>query len=384
MVQEAMDLQRCFGRNLEEVLLRVFGIQSLRPLQVEAIKALESKYDSLIILATGAGKSLIYQLPAVLNCGVTVVLSPILALIQDQVAILEDQEVAAEVWNSTCASKARRPGLTTDLSSDEPETRLLYTTPESLLKQDLQGLLSQLHEKKLLSAFVVDEAHCALQWGFDFRPSYLQFKILRQKFPSVPVQALTATCRPEDRGALAHALGLLKPIVIEGSPDRKEISYQVRHKELIGDGGEDDVMQDMLAFIRQQGGSGILYAHTRESCEQLARSLREAGLLASAYHAGLEAVVRNKRQQDWLEADDEIMVATVAFGMGVNKCNVRWVIHWNLPKSVSHFYQESGRAGRNGEASFSLVYMSAADAANNARLQRSEEGASAYTSVGKA
>eukprot|EP00854_Cymbomonas_tetramitiformis_P011075 gene11075-13092_t len=275
MVQEAMDLQRCFGRNLEEVLLRVFGIQSLRPLQVEAIKALESKYDSLIILATGAGKSLIYQLPAVLNCGVTVVLSPILALIQDQVAILEDQEVAAEV----------------------------------------NFRVTMISHNQTFRASKRSEAYSNL--------------LAQSMFPR----------KPEDRGALAHALGLLKPIVIEGSPDRKEISYQVRHKELIGDGGEDDVMQDMLAFIRQQGGSGILYAHTRESCEQLARSLREAGLLASAYHAGLEAVVRNKRQQDWLEADDEIMVATVAFGMGVNKCNVRWVIHWNLPKSVSHFYQ---------------------------------------------
>ncbi|KAK9823328.1 hypothetical protein WJX72_001962 [[Myrmecia] bisecta] len=362
------------------------------PLQLEAIQATLAKRDSLLLLPTGGGKSVTFQLPPLSQeFAFTVVVSPLLALAKDQVQGCLERDIEAELWNSQVADSKRRLILS-QLHSDQPSLKLLYMTPEALTRTpELRDALSAACGNKTLFAFAIDEAHCVTTWGHDFRSAYLTLDSLHSDFPGVPVAALTATATPQVQADIIKALVLRNPVVIKGSFNRSNLQYQIRHKELLinspaeeeqeedacGDQSAADkaALQDLVAFIRrQEGASGIVYARLRATCDWLAGELQNADLDASAYHAGRDADTRSRVQRNWSEGSLEVVVATIAFGMGIDKADVRWVVHWNAPSSLEGFYQESGRAGRDGQPSMSILYASKDDLA---QLQRLEKGARA-------
>ncbi|XP_039979517.1 ATP-dependent DNA helicase Q5 isoform X2 [Xiphias gladius] len=352
--------------SLEQALKTHFGFDSFRSeLQQDVVKAvIRGDRDVFVCMPTGAGKSLCYQLPAVLAEGITLVISPLIALIQDQVHHLKELNIPACSINSKLPAGERRLILT-DLESSSPKLKLLYITPEMVASPSFQPCLTGLCSRGLLSYLAVDEAHCVSQWGHDFRPDYLKLGELRSRLPGVPCLALTATAPKNVQEDIAQSLRLRLPLSFVTPVFRSNLQYDVIFRELL-----PNPYVHLHAFIKKAlalgsgsdgQGCGIVYCRTREGCETVAYQLTKLGVLAKPYHAGLKAGDRTEVQNEWMQGKVLVIVATISFGMGVDKANVRFVAHWNLAKSLASYYQESGRAGRDGLPSFCRTYYSPRD-----------------------
>ncbi|AHG63108.1 DNA helicase RecQ [Advenella mimigardefordensis] len=317
------------------VLKRVFGYDSFRGEQQAIVEHLIAGHDALVLMPTGAGKSLCYQVPALIRPGTAVVVSPLIALMQDQVDALRELGVRAAFLNSSQEWEAIRE---VENAFARGELDFLYVAPERLLTDRCMRLL----ERGRIALFAIDEAHCVSQWGHDFRPEYLGLSRLHEQWPDVPRIALTATATPQTRDEIAQRLGLTQARHFVAGFDRPNIRYTIVEK--------NDVRRQLLGFIREEhaGDSGIVYCLSRNKTEDTAEFLCREGIDAMAYHAGLPAELRAQRQARFLRDDGVVMVATIAFGMGINKPDVRFVAHIDLPKSVEGYYQETGRAGRDG------------------------------------
>ncbi|XP_066876678.1 ATP-dependent DNA helicase Q5 isoform X1 [Kogia breviceps] len=355
-------------RQVRSTLKKVFGFDSFKtPLQERATMAVvKGDKDVFVCMPTGAGKSLCYQLPALLAKGITIVISPLIALIQDQVDHLLALKVRVSSLNSKLSAQQKKE-LLSDLEQEKPWTKLLYITPEMAASASFQPALNSLASRHLLSYLVVDEAHCVSQWGHDFRPDYLRLGALRPRLAHAPCVALTATATPQVQEDVFAALQLKQPVATFKTPCfRANLFYDVQFKELLPDpfGNLRDFCLKALGQKADEGllsGCGIVYCRTREACEQLAIELSYRGVNAKAYHAGLKAPERTLVQNEWMEEKVPVIVATVSFGMGVDKANVRFVAHWNIAKSMAGYYQESGRAGRDGKPSWCRLYYSRND-----------------------
>ncbi len=339
---------------LSETLRRVFGLHDFRPLQREIIDTLIAGDDAFVLMPTGGGKSLCYQLPALVRDGVALVVSPLISLMKDQVDALTANGVAAAFYNSALGSDAARQVLA---RLHGGELDLLYVAPERLMNSAFVERLGSIP----LALIAVDEAHCVSQWGHDFRPEYAQLGGLRQTFPDVPLIALTATADPHTRADIVRVLALEHARQFVSSFDRPNIRYTVleKHRPM-------DQLQRFLQAHRDE--SGIVYALSRKRTEEVATQLELAGINAAAYHAGLAADVRQDVQERFIRDDLAIVVATVAFGMGIDKPDVRFVVHHDLPRHIEGYYQETGRAGRDGLAAEALLLYGTQDVVTARRL----------------
>jgi ATP-dependent DNA helicase RecQ len=348
-----------------EVLRRVFGYDTFRDGQQEIIDHLVGGHDALVLMPTGGGKSLCYQIPALVRNGTGVVVSPLISLMQDQVDALRNLGVRAGFLNSTQDLGARRLVEDSFLAG---ELDLLYVAPERLCGEPALRLL----ERGRISLFAVDEAHCVSQWGHDFRPDYLGLAVLRERFPGVPLIALTATATQATRAEIVSRLHLTQARQFVASFDRPNIQYRIAPK--------NDPRRQLLELLRTEhaGDSGIVYCLTRASVEQTAEFLAQNGLIALPYHAGLDARTRGENQARFLREDGVVMVATIAFGMGIDKPDVRFVAHLDLPKSVEGYYQETGRAGRDGLASTAWLSYGLQDVVQQRKLIDASGGDEAY------
>jgi len=329
------------SESASELLRRIFGYASFRGQQAEIVDELVGGGDALVLMPTGGGKSLCYQIPALLRPGVGVVVSPLIALMQDQVDALRQVGVNAAFLNSSLDFRAV---VETERSLLRGELDLIYVAPERLLTDRFIGLLEQLIARQQVALFAIDEAHCVSQWGHDFRPEYMQLSQLHERFPGVPRVALTATADQLTRQEIRTRLGLEQARVFVASFDRPNIRYLIVER--------DNPRQQLLAFLAaHQGAAGIVYCLSRRKVDETAAWLNTQGVTALPYHAGLTSADRQQHQQRFLREDGLVMVATIAFGMGIDKPDVRFVAHLDLPKSLEAYYQETGRAGRDGEPS---------------------------------
>jgi len=331
------------------VLRTVFGFQTFRAHQQAVIDDLLSGQDCFVLMPTGGGKSLCYQIPALILPGTAIVVSPLIALMQDQVSALKAYGVRAAYYNSTLDADAAHQVL---MQLHTGQLDLLYVSPERLLNESFFKQLQQMP----ISLFAVDEAHCVSQWGHNFRPEYSQIGALRERFPQVPFLALTATADEVTRQDIMQRLHLQHAKIHIGGFDRANIRYTVSEK--------NQPMKQLLAFLNSQSDkqqSGIVYCLSRKRVEEVALKLQEAGFRSKAYHAGLPTEIRQSVHQQFMRDEVTIVVATVAFGMGIDKPNVRFVVHYDLPKNIEGYYQETGRAGRDGLPSEALLLYGAQD-----------------------
>jgi ATP-dependent DNA helicase RecQ len=337
--------------DLAAALHRIFGFETFRPGQEAVVRDVLAGKDVLALMPTGGGKSLCFQLPALLKAGLSIVVSPLIALMQDQVRLLEDNGVTATFINSTLRADEIRRRLSAAMQG---EYKLIYLAPERLLLTDfLEGPLQRLSVDPGISAFVIDEAHCVSEWGHDFRPEYRQLSTLRRRYPQIPLLAFTATATARVRSDIATQLALRNPAMHVSSFNRPNLFYRVQPKS-------KNSYADLLARARA-GGAGIVYCLSRRRVEELASQLQGDRIAALPYHAGLDAAVRRDNQEAFIRDDAQVMVATIAFGMGINKPDVRWVSHYDLPRSLEGYYQESGRAGRDGDPAECTLYFGLAD-----------------------
>jgi len=333
---------------LQSLLKQYFGFTSFRPLQEEIIQDALNGRDVFAVLPTGGGKSLCFQLPALARPGLTVVVSPLIALMKDQVDALQASGIPATFLNSSLSPGDARPRLR---GLHQGDYRLLYLAPERLM---LSGMLSDL-ERWNINLLAVDEAHCISEWGHDFRPEYRQLAELRSHFPNVPIMALTATATDRVRGDITKQLQLKDPGCYVASFNRPNLMYRVRSKSSAYD--------QVLSLIQERPReSGIVYCQSRKGTESVAARLNRDGIRARPYHAGLDAKVRSEHQELFIRDEINVICATIAFGMGINKPNVRYVIHHDLPKNIESYHQETGRAGRDGLPSECLLLFSPGDA----------------------
>ncbi|KAM4734184.1 recQ-like DNA helicase BLM isoform 2-T2 [Anableps anableps] len=346
------------SQEMMKIFHKRFGLHQFRFNQLEAINATLLGEDAFVLMPTGGGKSLCYQLPACLSPGVTVVISPLKSLIIDQIQKLTTLDIpATSLSGDKSDSEAGR--IYMQLSRKDPIIKLLYVTPEKVSASNrLISALQNLYERGLLARFVIDEAHCVSQWGHDFRPDYKKLHELRQKFPNIPMMALTATATPRVQKDILNQLNMSHPQVFTMSFNRTNLKYSVLPKK------PKKVDEDCISWIKKHypRDSGIVYCLSRNDCDALAESLKRAGIQALSYHAGLSDGDREYVQSKWINQDGcQVICATIAFGMGIDKPDVRYVIHASLPKSMEGYYQESGRAGRDGEISHCILFYSYAD-----------------------
>lgn len=338
----------------ETVLRQVFGHDGFRGPQHDVVTHVIAGRDALVLMPTGGGKSICYQLPALCRAGVGVVVSPLIALMRNQVEALRQLGVRAAAFNSSL-EPAERGAVRRALQAGELD--LLYVAPERLLTEDFLNLL----DSSRIALFAIDEAHCVSQWGHDFRPEYLQLATLGERFPGVPRIALTATADPQTREDIARRLGLDNARLFLSSFDRPNLSYAIVPRS--------EPKRQLLSFLRtHEGESGIVYCLSRATVEDTASWLAGQGLNALPYHAGLDAATRHRNQDAFLAEDGLVLVATIAFGMGIDKPDIRFVAHLDLPSSLEAFYQETGRAGRDGAAADTLLLYGMQDVALRRRM----------------
>jgi len=346
-----------------QVLAEVFGYPAFRGQQADIVEHVTGGGDALVLMPTGGGKSLCYQVPAILRQrhgrGVTVVVSPLIALMHDQVGALDEVGVPAAFLNSSLSSEEAQ-SVERELMAGR--MTLLYAAPERITTPRFLAMLTSLNERGRLALFAIDEAHCVSQWGHDFREEYLQLSVLHEQFPTVPRIALTATADDHTRADIVDRLQLQDARQFVASFDRPNIRYTIVER--------DNARTQLLRFLRDEheGDAGIVYCGTRKRVEETAAWLVEEGLHALPYHAGLEAETRRRNQDRFLRDDAVVMVATVAFGMGIDKPDVRFVAHLDLPKNIEGYYQETGRAGRDGQAADAWMAYGLADVVNQRRM----------------
>lgn len=375
---QVSQMQHAWSRDVKAAMKERFHLRGFRPNQLEAINATLSGKDTFVLMPTGGGKSLCYQLPSIIKSGrtrgVTVVISPLLSLMQDQVAHLQKLKIQALLINSEVTSEHRR--LVMDSLRDpqvEQFIQLLYITPEMISKsQAIVQAFHDLHQRKKLARIVIDEAHCVSQWGHDFRPDYKLLGEVRVKFPGVPVMALTATATENVKVDVIHNLGIHNCEVLSQSFNRPNLIYEVRSK-----GKAKDVLDSIASTIKTfySNQSGIIYCLSRKNCESIAAKLRtDHNIMAHHYHAGMEPVEKTLVQKQWQVGRYHVIVATIAFGMGIDKPDVRYVIHHTIPKSLEGYYQETGRAGRDGKRSGCYLYYGFQDTTSLRRMIDDGEG----------
>ncbi len=349
------------GRDPEQVLHEVFGYESFRPLQGDIIREVSEGRDALVLMPTGGGKSLCYQVPALVRSGTAIVISPLIALMQDQVAALKELGVRAAFLNSTMDFEQARA---TEYALMTGELDLLYCAPERLIQPRTIELL---HDASI-SLFAIDEAHCVSQWGHDFRSDYLQLSMLAEQFPGVPRIALTATADERTRKEIAERLSLTGARHFVSGFDRPNIQYRIAPKT--------NANKQLLDFIKaeHEGDCGIVYCLSRNKVDATAKTLAQKGYTALPYHAGLSSEQRAHHQERFLREDGVIIVATIAFGMGIDKPDVRFVAHLDLPKSLEAYYQETGRAGRDGKPSTAWMVYGLQDVIKLRQMLESSQG----------
>ncbi len=334
-------------QHAKTALKKYFGYDRFRPMQADIIQAVYDHHNVVVLMPTGGGKSLCYQIPAITLEGMCVVVSPLISLMKDQVEALRANGIAAAFLNSSL------PGRDQQMVEEniyQGRIKLLYVSPEKMVSPSFVPLLQQAK----INLFAIDEAHCISAWGHDFRPEYTQMQFLKKQFPAIPVIALTATADKLTRKDIIHQLGLKDPRTFVASFDRPNISLNVRPGQ--------QRMEQMLDFIKERPQqSGIVYCLSRKNTEQVAAKLLSYGIRADFYHAGMDSRDRNRVQDQFLNDSIHVVCATVAFGMGIDKSNVRWVIHYNLPKNMESYYQEIGRCGRDGTKADTMMFYSYRD-----------------------
>ena len=335
--------------NPQTLLKNIFGYDEFRPLQKEIIERTLIGKDSLVLMPTGGGKSICFQIPALCFDGITIVVSPLISLMKDQVQTLQSNGIKADFYNSSISSQEKKEIIHRAINE---ETQLLYLSPEKLISMS-NTWLKDLNIKLV----AIDEAHCVSMWGHDFRPEYTQLKIFRKSLPNIPFIALTATADKSARIDIEEQLGLINPKLFISSFDRKNLSIDVR-----GQVPKRKKLQEIKRFVEQKKNeSGIIYCLSRKNTEEVAEFLKEYGNSVAFYHAGMSSEERESVQTKFIYDDIKIIIATIAFGMGIDKSNIRWVIHYNLPKNLEGYYQEIGRAGRDGLPSETRLYYNMRD-----------------------
>ena len=338
-------------QSLESALKKYFGYTSFRLGQQQIIEQALNNQDLLVVMPTGGGKSLCFQLPALLRKGLTVVVSPLIALMQDQVQSLKNNGIEATFLNSTLTSyqvKSREEAI---LSG---KVKLLYVAPERLLSDRFLPFIDLVQHQIGIASFAIDEAHCVSEWGHDFRPDYRQLRSLRQRYPTVPTIALTATATDRVRSDIIQQLNLTKPIIHVASFNRPNLYYDVQPKQ-------KQAYNQLKQLVTKTEGAGIIYCLSRRKVDDITMKLQQDGISALPYHAGLSDAERESNQTRFIRDDARLMVATVAFGMGINKSDVKFVIHYDLPRNIESYYQESGRAGRDGGAARCTIFFGYGD-----------------------
>ncbi|KAI5815893.1 P-loop containing nucleoside triphosphate hydrolase protein [Pyronema omphalodes] len=357
-------MQHPWSREVARVLKDRFHLSGFRQNQLEAINETLSGKNVFVIMPTGGGKSLIYQLPAIVSSGktrgVTVVISPLLSLMTDQVDHLQKLRIDACYINGDSTAEEKKY-VFDELFSQDPRLQLIYVTPEMLSKSgQLQSALERLYSNGRLARLVIDEAHCVSEWGHDFRPDYKELGKLRERYNDIPLVALTATATHKVRIDVQTVLKIRGCKVLEMSFNRPNLSYEVRAKKK--DEGGKSVIQQIADICREHAGqAGIIYCFSRSDCEKLSEKLGEMGISCNFFHAGIDSERKKQLQKDWQANKFKIIVATIAFGMGIDKPDVRFVIHHSMPKSLEGYYQETGRAGRDGKPSNCTLFYSYAD-----------------------